>query len=181
MPEVTSSPALSLLARPGDGSIRMRRIAILVADGIDGTVASLYAGLAAEQAVPRFVGARLGTIQTTDGAQIEADVTMEAMPSVLFDALVVPDGSQGVMELSQVGHAIDFVKEQYRHCKPILVLGAGRNLVDAAGVKWTLPSGDQDSGLLYFEGDDMNNALAHFIKAIAAHRHFEREMDPPLV
>jgi catalase len=181
MPEVTSSAALSLLARPGNGSIRMRRIAILVADGIDGTVASLYAGLAAEQAVPRFVGARLGTIQTTDGAQIEADVTMEAMPSVLFDALVVPDGSRGVMELSQVGHAIDFVKEQYRHCKPILVLGAGRNLVDAAGVKWTLPSGDQDSGLLYFEGDDMNNALAHFIKAIAAHRHFEREMDPPLV
>ena len=35
-PEVTESPALSLLARPGDGSIRARRVAILVADGFDG-------------------------------------------------------------------------------------------------------------------------------------------------
>ena len=32
-PEVTASPALSLFARPGDGSIRTRRVAILVADG----------------------------------------------------------------------------------------------------------------------------------------------------
>ena len=35
-PEVTASPALSLFARPGDGSIRTRRVAILVADGVDG-------------------------------------------------------------------------------------------------------------------------------------------------
>ena len=34
-PEVAVSPALSLLARPGDGSITTRKIAILVADGID--------------------------------------------------------------------------------------------------------------------------------------------------
>ena len=32
----TQSPALSLFARPGDGGIRTRRIAILVADGVDG-------------------------------------------------------------------------------------------------------------------------------------------------
>ena len=35
-PEVAKSPALSLFARPGDGSIRARRVAILVADGVDG-------------------------------------------------------------------------------------------------------------------------------------------------
>ena len=34
-PEVTASPALSLFARPGDGSIRARRVAILVADGCE--------------------------------------------------------------------------------------------------------------------------------------------------
>jgi catalase len=32
-PEVTQSPALSLTARPGDGGIRTRKVAILVADG----------------------------------------------------------------------------------------------------------------------------------------------------
>ena len=35
-PEVTQSKALSLFARPGDGSIRARRIAIIVADGVVG-------------------------------------------------------------------------------------------------------------------------------------------------
>ena len=39
-PEVTVSPALSLFARPGDGSIRTRRVAILVADGCDGEAAA---------------------------------------------------------------------------------------------------------------------------------------------
>src|SRR6186997_680198 len=36
MPKVAKSPALSLMARPGDGSIRARRVAILVADGVRG-------------------------------------------------------------------------------------------------------------------------------------------------
>ena len=35
-PEVRKSPALSLMARPGDGSVRTRKVAILVAYGIDG-------------------------------------------------------------------------------------------------------------------------------------------------
>src|SRR6185503_1981130 len=34
-PEVTLSPALSLFARPGDSSLGGRRVAILVADGVD--------------------------------------------------------------------------------------------------------------------------------------------------
>ena len=38
-PEVTLSPSLSLLARPGDGSIAGRRVAILMADGVDGAAA----------------------------------------------------------------------------------------------------------------------------------------------
>ena len=38
-PEVEVSPALSLFARPGDGSIRTRRVAIMVADGVAGVAA----------------------------------------------------------------------------------------------------------------------------------------------
>ena len=43
-PEVTVSPALSLFARPGDGSIHARRVAILVADGCDGAALVALAG-----------------------------------------------------------------------------------------------------------------------------------------
>ena len=88
-PEVTRSPALSLMTRPGDGSIAARRVAIFVADGVEGeSLRTLQASLIAEGAVPRFIGSRLGSIDADGGGAIEIDATVEAMPSVLFDAVV---------------------------------------------------------------------------------------------
>jgi catalase len=179
VPEVASSPALSLFSRPGDGNIRMRRIAILVASGINGrAAAALRAGLSREQAVTRFVGIRLGAVQSADGDQMEADITFETMPSVLFDAVVVLGGQEESTVLARSGEAVEFIRDQYRHCKPILVLKGGKSLVENAGVKFTLPSGELDPGVLYFEDQDCNVILPQFIEAIAAHRHFEREIEP---
>jgi hypothetical protein len=42
-----------------------RRIAVLVADGVPGAdLKALHEGLAAQGAVPRFVSARLGTVES---------------------------------------------------------------------------------------------------------------------
>jgi len=90
-PEVERSPALSLMARPGDGTIRMRGIAILVSDGVDGE--------------------------------------------------------------------------------------AARALYD--GVSATMRSDEPDPGVLI--GDDVSAVLPKVLKAIARHRHCERELDPPAV
>ncbi|BCS30985.2 catalase HPII [Luteitalea sp. TBR-22] len=180
-PEVTQSKALSLLARPGDGSVRARRVALLVADGADG--ASLMAvarELLAQGAVPRWVGSRLGTVETTTGT-LEVDVTMEAMPSVLFDAVVVPDGEAAVAALAEDGRALEFVKDQYRHCKPLLVFGAGSNLLTKAGIPTTLSDGAADTGLLMAGAGEADAASTAFLAALAAHRHFARETDPPRV
>ncbi|TMA60101.1 MAG: catalase [Deltaproteobacteria bacterium] len=180
--EIDASPALSLFARPGDGNIRTRRIAILVADGVVGAdLKVLHDGLAAQGAVPRFVSARLGSVVDIDGNRIECDATMEAIPAVLYDALVVPSGREAVKTLGNLGQAAGFVKEQYRHCKPILVLGAGQDLVENAGVPLTLSNGDPDPGLLQFPDHQVESALEQFITAIAKHRHFARQMDPPAI
>jgi len=178
-PEVESSPALSLFARPGDGSIRTRRIAILVADGIDAqAVQVLHAGLLEAGAVPRIVGARLGQVESEQGAAIDVEVTLETGPAVLYDALAVPGGHQAMQALGNLGHALEFIKDQYRHCKPILALGDGQALVENAGVPARLESGEPDPGLLLLD-EDATAALPKFIEAIAKHRHFEREIDPP--
>ncbi len=76
--------------------------------------------------MPRFVGARLVLVQTADSDAIEVDVTFETMPSVLFDALVVPGFREDSKVLAHSADAAQFIKDQYRHCKPILVLGNGR-------------------------------------------------------
>ena len=178
-PEVEASEALSLFARRGDGSIRTRRIAILVADGVDDGVRALQAGLLEQGAVPRFVGVRLGQVSTSGDGVIEVEMTLETAPSVLFDAVAVPDGRRAIEALSAVGHALEFVKDQYRHYKPILAIGAGADLLTEAGVPLALPSGEADPGLLVMA--DAGGALEKFVSAIGKHRHFERHADPPMV
>jgi catalase len=181
-PEVKESPALSLFARPGDGGIRTRRIAIFAADGVDGdAVKALHAGLLDAGAVPRVVGARLGQVRTMQGEALDIEVTLETGPSVVYDALVVPGGHAAATALGNVGQAGEFIKDTYRHCKPILALGDGRALVENAGVPARLDSGDPDPGLLLGEDGDAKAMLAAFVGAIAKHRHFERAMDPPPV
>jgi catalase len=178
-PEVETSSALSLLARPGDGSIRTRRIAIMVADGVDDRVRGLQSALLGEGAVARFLGVRLGQVATSSGEPLPVEITFETAPSVLFDAVAIADGEPAIESLKQVGMALEFVKDQYRHCKPILAIGAGADLLEAAGVPLELPGGGEDPGVLALRGD--GDVISEFTAAIGKHRHFERQSDPPLV
>ncbi|MBC7945814.1 MAG: catalase [Burkholderiales bacterium] len=179
-PEVEASPALSLLFRPGDGSIRTRRVAVIVADGVTGdSLLAVYQALAEAGATPRFVGKKLGVVQTT-AAEISIEISMEAAPSVLFDALVLPDGKD-LSALASDGHLMDFIKDQYRHCKPIFALGASSELLEAAGIALELPSGEADPGLVTSSPEETDDAITAFTLALAKHRHFERETDPPIV
>jgi len=181
-PEVKTSKALSLLARPGATGIATRRVAILVAGGIDdASVTELHRLLAERGAVPRFVGVRLGKIEGATGNEIDVEISLETSPAVLYDALILPDGDAGVAALGESGHAREFIKDQYRHCKPILVLGAAQTLLDAVNIPLTLPDGTADTGLLQFAARDSAAACDAFADAIAQHRHFARETDPPLI
>ncbi|HEX4485015.1 MAG TPA: catalase [Terriglobales bacterium] len=178
-PEFTQSNALSLFARPGDGGIRGRRIAIIVADGVKtGELTTLAKQLETAGAVPRFLGSRLGRIKGESGEMIEIDGTLETLPSVLFDAVVLPDGEAAVQTLAGDGRTLEFLKDQYRHCKPILVLGASSALVQEAKIPPQLPSGKPDPGLVMANGSEV---FQTFATAVAAHRHFDREVDPPKV
>ena len=175
-----ASPALSLFARPGDGSIRTRRVAILVADGCDGAPLVALAGrLTSEGAVPRFVSTTLGAVQPSGGDAIEVDVSMEAAPAVLYDALVLPDGPEAIGALRADGRTLEFIKDQYRHCKPILAVGASEQLLTACGIDPSLPDGQPDPGVITTA--DAGTATEGFVAAIAKHRHFARETDPPRV
>ncbi len=177
-PEVTQSKSLSLLARRGDGSIRGRRVAVIIADGvIDGELSTIAERLASEGAVPVMIGAKLGRVKTDRGKLIEIGASLEVAPSVVFDALMLPDGEAAAASLAGDGRVLEFIKDTFRHCKPILALGASSQVLEAAGVPVTLRSGKPDPGLLI---GDAGMADA-FVKAIAAHRHYERETNPPAV
>ena len=180
--EVLSSSALSLTALPGDGKIATRKVAILVGNGVEGeSLTEVMDALSAEGAVVRLLGRRLGTVSSETGETFEVDATLENSPAVLFDALVLPDGSEAVEILAKDGHSVEFVKDQYRHCKTILALGAASMLLEKAGIAATLPSGEEDEGLLVGTWGEGGAGAAAFIAAIAKHRHPARDQDPPLI
>ena len=177
-PEVTASPALSLMARPGDGSIQARKVAVLVAPGVDETeVTRVRAALAAKGAVPKLVGPRIGPISGTSA--LEADCSLENEPGFLFDAIVLPGAQAAVDALASNAHTLDFIKDQHRHCKTLLALGASSALLLAAGASQKLPSGKADPGVLLAPAGAAERDMDRFAQALARHRHFERETDPP--
>jgi catalase len=172
-PEIEESAALSLMARPGDGGIATRKVAVMIGDGVDSaSIDVIQAALTKAGAVTRFLGVRLGTVTGADGSSIEADATLENSPAVLFDGLVLPDG---LASLAKVGQAVEFVKDQFRHCKTIAVLGGSSALLEKAGIAMDKP----DPGLIL--ADSSASAVKMFMTALAQHRHVQRDQDPPAV
>ena len=178
-PEVTKSPALSLTALPGDGGIRTRKVAILAADGVTGApLVTLQTALLAAGAVVWVIAPRLGPVLTTDNRLLEALGTLENSSPVLFDALVLPDGDPAVALLGRHGQVMEFVSNQYRHGKTLLVLGSSKSLLAQAGVANALSSGPSKAGIVMANSDNIDAAAKEFIAAIAKHRHSARETNP---
>jgi len=181
-PEVTASAMLSLTARPGEGGIRTRRIAMLVAPGVvSGSLQAVRAALVEAGAVALLVGARLGPCEASDGAALDVDATLENSPSVVFDAVVLPDGNEAAAGLIASAQAQEFVKLAYRHCKTLMAIGAGGEVLSALGIEVQLPDGSADPGVIRSGPDDAERGTAAFIEAVARHRHTERDVDPPRV
>ncbi|VFR19483.1 Catalase [plant metagenome] len=173
-PETTHSPALSLTARPGKAGVRTRQVAILVHEGVDGAgVQSLAKALAKAGAIARLVGPRVGPLDTGK-TRLDADASVENSPGALFDGVIVPDGQIGVDRLAADGRALEFLRDQYRHGKTMMAVGAGRTLVERADI----PLANPDDGLLLV---DAGSGADAFLSALARHRHPERETDPPAV
>jgi len=97
---------------------------------------------------------------------------------------VLPDGAVAGgrgLPLQRQPELVDFVRDQYRHCKPLLMLGDAAELLRAAGVPEALLDGDPQLGLFRCEAPRDPalqidaDSVSSFIAALARHRHFERE------
>jgi len=181
--EVKRSPSLSLTARPGDGGVATRKVAILIDAGVNAAaVNALAQQLQAEGAVTRFLGQFLGSVEGADGARIELDATLENSPAVLFDGVILPDGKNphgaDTDDAPVASEAVlDFVRDQYRHCKTLLAQGRGARVLEEAGIAQTLANGERDPGVIVVDGDGDGDGGDRFIAALGKHRHWERDQD----
>jgi len=155
-----------------------------VAPGVDGdVVAKVQDALVEQGAVARLVGPRIGPFKSGNGDVMDADASLENEPGFLFDALVLPDGKEAVATLAQDGHSLEFVKDQFRHCKTILAFGASQALLLKAGLPVSMDKSlaQGGTGLILADAADAQTAIGSFIAAMGKHRHFGREMDPPML
>lgn len=99
---------------------------------------------------------------------------------MLYDAVIVPDGAdQGRLALA--GQTAEFLRDQYRHCKPIFAWGSGAQLLAQASLPPALPDGSADPGLIIAPAADSAGAFDAFVAALSGHRPYARETDPPLL
>ena len=72
------------------GNIKSRKIAILVANGVDGAAIDAFKAKLAEQgALAKIIGPSPAPVKTADGKMLPVDAAMDGMPSVMFDAVFV--------------------------------------------------------------------------------------------
>ena len=176
---VDEDPALSMTSRPGAG-VKTRRIAVLVADGIENiTLRRIQQDLTEAGAICKLVAPHLGTVSTVSGRQLTVDYALATMPSVMFDAVLLPGGQASVAALCALGAAVHFVLEAYKHCKTICAINEGRQLLNMLGFG---QNADPDKvsepapGLLIADVRKvLDGQVSHdFMAAMARHRHWER-------
>ncbi|HEX3910100.1 MAG TPA: catalase [Solirubrobacteraceae bacterium] len=177
-----SSPALSQAGQPQVAATR--RIAVLVADGVDAdSLERALAPLREQGVVCELLAPRDGELQPSSGSSLESDRVLTTMSSVLYDGVLIAGGEQSAQALLENGEAVHYASEAYKHAKPVGALGAGVRLLERSPIPDDALA-ERDVGLVEREGlitlagdgDDLERFGTAFAQALAAHRHFERDI-----
>jgi catalase len=174
------APSLSMLGRYKP-DLRTRRVAVLVADGTDMLSVRLVLQELTEAGLQcLMIGPQLGHVATATGKSLAVTKTFHNTASVVFDAVLIPGGSGSASALCQLGVAVHFVLEAYKHCKPICAVNEGTRLLATLGfslstqkgVALTVPT----PGLVLADSQKTaeGEITQEFIAAIALHRHWDR-------
>lgn len=160
-------------------SIKTRKVAILAADGVDeNSLAAVKQALLADNAVVEIVAPRLGNIIAEGDTVIEADRSLLTTPSVVYDAVYVPGGTNSVATLEADADAVHFLNEAYKHCKPIAADTEAIQVLEATYFSKKLPEENNDDtvereGVVI--GNDPADLAKKFIDAMKLHRFWQRE------
>jgi len=161
--------------------VRTRKVAIVVADGVDSaSLKPIRDAIEALGAQCKVVGPRLGAVVSASKRQIEVDVTYVNTPSIMFDAVLIPAGLEGADAMARNGDAVHFVLEAFKHCKAICAVGEGLQLLASVGVgsdPAKAPAGVVVARTPVTNTGDKGPAqqvAADFVAAIARHRHWDR-------
>ncbi|OAK70544.1 catalase [Lederbergia galactosidilytica] len=159
-----SSPALSqmnTIYKPDT-----LKIAVVLDEGFnDLEVETVIQGLKEHQTYPTVISSKLGRIKGENGMELEATATFDTGDPVLFDALYVVGGKNSSKDFTKKTSYM--VQETFKHFKPIGATGKGINILRENGIT-------EEPGVI--TGDQVGNFITTFIDAVAAQRHWNRNV-----
>lgn len=176
-PSLQSSSALSMANTVKD-NIKTRKIAFLIADGVDETsLNDMKKALTANGGIVEIIGIHQGEIVTDKKSSIRVDESLLTSASVFYDAVFVPGGKKSISMLGVEPDAIHFLNEAYKHCKAIaftedadaILPNTSFNFVNAVENK----KKPQEEGIIL--ESNVKKFTEDFIAAIAGHRFWNRE------
>jgi catalase len=203
--ELTESPSLAMQSAEPKRHLPGRRVAVLMADGVDVVVSrALQHTLAEAGLLCVTVSPAPGGVVSSGGRRVAVDTNLLLDgSSVTFDAVVVCGGEACVQALKASDVACAFLTEAYRHGKPMVAVGEGRSVLTALAV-WpesddaavaTRTSGspvarkEADAklqsaskphrlGVVFYNPDPEQSEveIAAVISALGAHRHHVRHL-----
>ncbi|MGV3631768.1 MAG: catalase [Bacteroidota bacterium] len=171
--QLKSSKALSM-SNTVKNSVKSRRIAILVSEGVDEVSLNTMQDILEDaNAVTKIIAQHLGFVNSDTGKPVKVDEAFSGTSSVLYDAVFVPNGQKSTDSLQLDDDALDFIREMYRHSKAIGADRSGADLLHAAvpaiSVLGETKLDNIANGIL------INRTPKEFIQALAQHRFWARE------
>ncbi|RKG79807.1 catalase [Corallococcus terminator] len=162
---VATSPALSMELGKG-GGIKSRRIAVLVADGVDSDeLMAVRKELEGQGAHVKVIAKHLGTVKAANGQAVKVDKSAITTASIEYDGVYIPGGAASVATLKKDGEARHFVQEAYLHCKTVAASTGATDVLKACEVDPAAP------GIVTGTAQALGKA---FVTALAKHRHWDR-------
>jgi len=177
--ELAKSEALSMAGTLKD-SIATRKIAILAADGVDGqSLNKVKDALVVQGAIVHIIAPKLGTILSQEDQQIDVDESFLTAASVLYDAVYLPGGINSSATLEAEANAVHFLNEAFKHCKAIAADATAIQVLEATYFYKKLPDEYSQETVLregILVSDDLSSSAELFVKMIALHRFWDREV-----
>ncbi len=139
--DLPASDKLSIL-KNGPNSFKGRKVGVLMTDGFDADIfKSVEKSLKAEGAMFEVVAPHSGEIKSSAGDMVKVDEKVDGGPSVLFDAIILLPGSEGVKMLAEMPPALTFVSDAFNHKKFIGYAEDAMPLLKKAGISEMLDKG----------------------------------------
>ena len=164
--EVQKSSPLSMKVKEGEGTIKTRKVAFLVDNGVSkASVDQLKSSLKKQGAEAVLISSKVGPLTYDDGSTENISHTYLTDPSVCYDAVYTPAG-KSVDKLKSNADYYEFINDAYKHCK-VLGFAIGTELLMEKSFV------EKDQGVILEK--ETKNWINAYIDAMKLHRIWERE------